>query len=479
MLETIARFRLFEPGQRVVVGVSGGPDSTALLHALHSVRAGLEIELTAAHLNHGFRGAEADEDAASVRGLCDRLDIPLHTEFIDVPALRRERRISAQEAAREARHAFLRRTALDAGAERIALAHTSDDRVETILLNLFRGSGIEGLRGFPASDLPIVRPLYELTREDVEAYCSLQGLEPRLDSSNNDLKYRRNRIRSELLPNLRTYYNPRVERAILRLAEIAAADDEVLQALVSDRTPKLATFGTGRVEIDLDGFRAQPLSIQRRTLRIAMAHVLGSLTDVGMESVDRVLAQLLPQSRSGRQWRDSATALELEFSGGRMSIRLHTPVCHVQPWQLELGDGCAAELPDGGRAACRVCTSAAEASAWISGISAAGSVSTIAAFRAAEVRLPISVRSWRPGDRMRPIGVGGSRKLQDLFVDRKVPRTVRAIVPVVVDAGNKILVVGELALDESAVLRAAGQTAAEPLIWIVLLEAEPQAGPTE
>src|SRR5579871_2374622 len=147
--ETVEEHGLFAPGQTVVVGASGGPDSTALLHALAALRAEWGLTLVAAHLNHGFRGAEADEDAAYVVALCARLNVECVCERIDVPALRRTERLSAQEAARVARHAFLRRVAAEVGAERIALGHTRDDRIETVLLNLLRGTGLEGLSAMP------------------------------------------------------------------------------------------------------------------------------------------------------------------------------------------------------------------------------------------------------------------------------------------------------------------------------------------
>ncbi len=471
ILEAIARYRLFEPGQRVVAGVSGGPDSTALLHALWSVKSTLGIDLIAAHLNHGFRGAEAEGDAAYVADLCVRLGVPLETAFVDVPALRKRLRISAQEAAREARHAFLRRVAAEAGAERLALAHTSDDRVETILLNIIRGCGIDGLGGFPALEPPIARPLYDLTRADVEAYCASQGLEPRRDSSNNDLKYRRNRVRAELLPNLRTYYNPRVQEAILRLADIASADNEALEALVDDAFSKVVSPGAGYAEIDRNALRAQPLALRRRLLRAGLLHVRGDLADVGLESLDRILDRITAESRAGGLWRESETGLELELHGGRVTVRLQGTGADPEPWRIDLAGGGIVDLPDGWRAACRAATDT-DALVWLEEVSAQGGAVEVAAFRTEDARMPLAARSWRPGDRMRPMGCGGSRKLQDLFVDRKVPRTQRARVPVVTDADGRILIVGSLAVDERAVVRTAGhrfQAPAEELVWIVLL----------
>ncbi|MCW3053154.1 MAG: tRNA(Ile)-lysidine synthetase, N-terminal domain/tRNA(Ile)-lysidine synthetase, C-terminal domain, partial [Chthonomonadales bacterium] len=169
----------FEPGETVVVAVSGGPDSTALLHCLAALRVELEMRLVAAHLDHGFRGAESEGDAVYVRALCDRLGISNYSEYVDVPALCKRRHLSAQAAAREVRHAFLRRIATEVGARWIALGHNRDDRIETVLLNILRGSGLDGLVGLAALEPPLFRPLLEVSRAEIEAYCALHSLHPR------------------------------------------------------------------------------------------------------------------------------------------------------------------------------------------------------------------------------------------------------------------------------------------------------------
>ena len=231
--ETAARYAMFAPGQTVLVGVSGGQDSVALLHALAGLRAVFGLRVVAAHLNHGFRGAEADADADYVAELADSLSVPCHVKRIDVPALRKRRHCSAQEAARTARHDFLQAIAGRENAERIALGHTQDDRIETALLNLLRGTGPEGLQGFPPSAPPIVRPLYDVRRMETGAYCATQNLHPRRDSSNEKTDYRRNHIRLELLPLLASYYNLNVSDTVLRMSELVTADNALLDAMAT------------------------------------------------------------------------------------------------------------------------------------------------------------------------------------------------------------------------------------------------------
>lgn len=172
------------PGEKVLVAVSGGPDSVALLHALWSIRNNLKITLHVAHLNHSFRGIESDKDAEYVRTLAENLSIPCTVEKVDVPKIQETLRISAEQAARLIRHEFLENIAERIGASRIALGHTADDQVETVLMNIIRGTGIDGLAGMPAVRGKIIRPLIGVRRKDVVAYIQEVGLEPRIDETN-------------------------------------------------------------------------------------------------------------------------------------------------------------------------------------------------------------------------------------------------------------------------------------------------------
>jgi len=232
------RHKLISPGGIVVVAVSGGADSVCLLHLLARCQEKLDIKLHVAHLNHQLRGAESEADARYVVDLADCLDVPCTMAERDVAAYKAERGCSTEEAARELRYDFLAEVADDVGASRVAIGHTRDDQVETILMHILRGAGTSGLRGLePCSPIPCrsyqpsaishqimaIRPLLDVTREETMHYCREHHLEPRIDSSNLSLSFLRNRLRLELLPLLREY-NPNVDQALLRLAEIARDD---------------------------------------------------------------------------------------------------------------------------------------------------------------------------------------------------------------------------------------------------------------
>ncbi len=241
--KTIQRYQMLGSGDAVVVGVSGGPDSLCLLHLLLCLRDEYDLTLHIAHLNHRLRGTEADSDAAFVGQLAQKWALPATVESRDVAALAEEGRLAIEEAARQARYAFLARTARQVGAQRIAVGHNADDQVETIVMHWLRGAGLAGLRGMqPVSkleemrlgeekeavghktvDLLLIRPLLETPRSAIEAYCAAHELEPRFDRSNLDTTYYRNRLRHELLPFLETF-NPRIREVILRSASIFSAD---------------------------------------------------------------------------------------------------------------------------------------------------------------------------------------------------------------------------------------------------------------
>ena len=434
-------------GETVVVAVSGGPDSTALLHALAALRAEWGVQLIGAHLNHGFRGKEADGDAEYSAALCRDLGVPFRCESFDVPALQRRRHLSAQAAARDVRHAFLRRVAAEVGAAHIALGHTRDDRIETVLLHILRGTGLDGLTGITASDPPLIRPLLEVSRAETAAYCALHALQPRQDSSNLKTDYRRNRMRAELLPHLASYYNQCVGESLLRLSELAAADSELLNDLAREAL-RTVTIAAGTLDWVLDAAALShlPLALRRRVLRLAISEVRGDLRDVGMEATERILQAVAADRQTSVTLPACETAsVEVTVVMPTVRIRRLAPIAQGLPWRYTLdipGDlalAQAALVLETRR--CPSLTTACE-------LAAACTDSLVYCLE--EIVLPLTVRSWQAGDRMRPRGLGGTKKLQDLFTDRKIRGEERLRFPVLTDATGRVLAVLGLQADETA-----------------------------
>ena len=237
MLHFIQEHHLVSHQQKLVVAVSGGPDSVCLLHIMVRLQGELDIRLHVAHLNHQLRGTESEADAQYVSNLAQQLGIPASIEQRAVKSYQNQQRVSLEEAAREVRYAFLAQVAESIGASRVAVGHTIDDHIETILLHLIRGTGTRGLRGLLSSsqwqstgdNLTVIRPLLPVSRDETASYCHHHQLMPRLDSSNLSLSQLRNRIRHQLLPQLKSY-NPQVAEALLRTARIAADDLTFLDA---------------------------------------------------------------------------------------------------------------------------------------------------------------------------------------------------------------------------------------------------------
>jgi len=305
----------------VLVGVSGGADSVAMLLALHDLgRSGLAVALTVAHLHHGLRETTADEDQAFVENLAKRLGLPCTVDRADVRAEAERDRLSIEEAARNARRRFLVGAARRADARKVALGHTADDRAETVLFNILRGTGLEGLATLrprailaPENGIEIIRPLVDLSRADVLAFLEARGQAWREDETNADPAFARNRLRHEVLPLLREAANPKAEEALLRLADqasdaaavLADALDAAWRGIVREaggetsRDREGAVPSPGAVVIDADDFALLRPWIQGAILRRAVQRLGGGLKHMSAERTRAAVDALLSKSVAG------------------------------------------------------------------------------------------------------------------------------------------------------------------------------------
>ncbi|MGB9803375.1 tRNA lysidine(34) synthetase TilS, partial [Desulfofundulus sp.] len=296
----IDRFHMIAPGDRVLVGVSGGPDSVALLHLLWRMKGELHISLAVAHLNHMFRGEEARADARLVEELAKDLGLPVYLEEFDVPAYRERTGLSAQDAARRVRYRFFEEVARRTGASRVALGHHADDQAETILFNFLRGTGPAGLKGIPPVRGMYIRPLLDTRRREIERYCQEHSLPVREDASNKKTIYTRNRIRLELIPQLETEYNPRLVDALVHLGHICREENDYLEeqaALLYGRVLKVE--GEHHLLLAVPELLSTPLALVRRVLRRAWCHLTGSGGDLSYLQVESLLT-LLHTAAGGR-----------------------------------------------------------------------------------------------------------------------------------------------------------------------------------
>ncbi len=385
VLATIAARDLLHRGDRVVVAVSGGPDSMALLHVLWEVRERLGLTLEVAAVDHGLR-ADARREVALVRERAAALGLPFSVVEVDVAAERRARRgASVQDAARDARLRALAALARAHGANRVALGHQADDQAETILYRIVRGTGVPGLAGIPYSRDLFIRPLLDVTRAQIRRYLRLRSIPSIEDPSNADTRFARARIRHHILPAL-AGENPRVAEALRSLAASARGEDGVaagssLSRRAAAAVARLAARG-GTASIDVAGGRRVEVSYGK--MRI----------DDG------------PGARTVGAPAGAAAPVVIERPGG-----YRWPGAGV----IQLRNGIAR----GGKE----------------------NTSSSAEFDADRLAWPLVMRARRPGDKMRPRGGRGRRKLSDLMIDAKIARPLRGKLPVVTTADDVVLFV--------------------------------------
>lgn len=415
----------------MVAALSGGADSVAQLWLLRELASTGDVMLAgAAHLDHGLR-PEAADDEAFCRALCTRLDVPLVVERADVQSAAAAARTSVEVAGRTLRYAFLERARVVLQADRVAVAHTRDDQAETVLLRLLRGAGTRGLRGILPVRGTVIRPLLETGREELRQYLREHGCAWREDATNADVGYLRNRIRHELLPLLASHYRPSVSRVLARTADVALEDDRYLEHLASGVADHVFAVRDGELHVALPALRILPLAIQRRVARMALERA-GCARAPRLGDIHRLLAVFAGPTSA----RANVAGLEVErFSENAvLSIKgtVETPTPGPMPIR-EVSAGGQVPLTEMGpgwrlRAAAPITEGEPLPPGSLAVVAAAGAL-----------HWPLRVRTRLPGDRMRPKGVGGSKKLQDLFVDRKVPRADRDRIPVVVDASGRIV----------------------------------------
>ena len=427
ILTAAKRHAMFSPGDKVLVAVSGGPDSVAMLHALHTSSAEFGITLHIAHLNHGIRGDQSNLDKVFACNLAHSLKLTITVGNADVPALRATMRVGEEEAARIVRYKFLHDTATELGINKIAIGHTADDRAESVLLNIIRGCGVDGLGSIRPVSGNIVRPLIEATRADVERYIAEHALPYRVDESNADVTYARNRVRHELIPMLEREFNPNVRNAVVRLAEIAAAQSDLIESLAESALHEIA-YGNA---LDAGLFLRLPETIQFQAIRSEILRLKGDLRDVTFEQVERVIEAL----RSGNDFAIALPSGEIYASrkGNAFHIRRREKLPVVQPFDYALAVPGALSIPAIGMTLhCDVVDNPI-----------AGRLPDDEAMIDADCVIgALRVRNVRPGDRIEPLGMSGSKKLQDVFVDKKLPRRERARAAVVVDDERVLWVVG-------------------------------------
>lgn len=438
--ETVRKHSLLSPGDRLVVAVSGGPDSVCLVSVLLALSRELDLTLHIAHLDHMFRGAESEGEAVFVADLAKRLGLPATTGKFDVPGYCRQRGLSAQAGAREVRYGFLGRVAEEIKADRIATGHTASDQAETFLLRLLRGAGITGLAGIPAKRDNIVRPLIEVTREEVLGFLASTGLSFVTDPSNSKPIYARNRVRNELLPLLRQY-NPGIVETLAFEAALLRDEDAAMETCLSAMTRGVIEGSGDGMVVNRKAFNALPQAFRRRLLKKAVDAAGTASPGLSRIQVDQAVG-FMETAQTGR-------AMEL-LHGFTLVREYERFLLRKRSESLSL----SADLAVPGKTT--VPAFGLEIENTVSGPESREGVGTglpedsgihnylwQARFDYDKMGAQILVRNRLAGDWFCPSGMAGKhKKLQDFFVDARIPRERRDLVPLLCAGGSVVWVMG-------------------------------------
>ncbi|AJY74950.1 tRNA lysidine(34) synthetase TilS [Paenibacillus beijingensis] len=430
--------RLWQAGDTLLVAVSGGPDSMALLHALHRLSERLGLTIAAAHVDHRFRGGESEREAQGVRAFAASLGIPCESAAIDVPAYIEETGMNLQAAARLLRYRFLHESAARLGASRIALAHHADDQAETVLMRVLRGTSTSGLAGIPLrrreKNVELIRPLLRMYKKELIRYCEDNSISYYVDSSNEKRDYFRNEIRLDALPYL-SRYNDRLTESLCRLADIASAEDELLRLETEAAYTRLVTAKPGECEVSAAAFAGLHVALQRRLIKLILNYLGLENEPTPYERVETIRMASLAEAPA--TWKTDA-------GRGVIFRREYDLLRWTAP-------GTAGE--DAGQPASSFVYKAPEEGDLAvpqSGLRfrferlAPGSQTERqrrweALFDLNGLTFPLTVRSRRPGDRMTVLGLNGSKKVQDMFIDAKIAPSRRGLVPLLTDGTGELL----------------------------------------
>ena len=422
------------PGAKVIVSVSGGADSMALLSLLHRLESTYRLTLIVAHINHQLRGKEAARDARFVERYADKLGLPFHKTNVDVKALKRRTGLSPQHAARQLRYGALQSLFRSLAATHIALGHTADDQAETLLMRLLRGGGPAGLAGIPAKRMPFIRPLLEVHRHSILEYLRAAGIPWVEDSSNMSRNYLRSRIRLDLIPTLRAYH-PNIAQRLHHVADMLRADNDVLEQRTEDLAKQVLSWRVGNTMLAIRRapFAAAPLAMQRRLLRYAMDRLPNSGNAAGFRDIEALWQFAVNDDKVGRRLTLAGQLIAERHS----DVVLLWQVRALPPTSLSVLLPVPGTLTLHGLALSLTARALGLTQGWQDQVEPRRVFLDLDAAAS-----PLSIRFPQPGDRFHPLGAAGSQKLQDFFVNNKVPKAMRPYVPLVLARAKILWVVG-------------------------------------
>ncbi len=441
--KTIEKYQMLNPGDTIIVAVSGGPDSLCLLDILNRIKKRLRLSLIVAHVNHGIRVRESEVEARFVRLKSFRMNLPFEQLSVSIPEIAKEKSISLEQAGRNARYEYFKKIYKKYKAQSIALGHHADDQVETVLMRLIRGSGIDGLKGIPAKRAEFIRPLIECNQQEIETYCQRKKITYCIDSTNKEPMYLRNKIRHQLLPLLTEEYNPSIRSNLLQLQMIVQDELNYWETKTEQHYLKsIIKEQPSGIVLDIKYFMQCPVALQRRIIRKGLSHLRSYLADIQFNHVESI-RELCMLNRGERyldlpgniRVRKSYQILEIGYasqikksgrSGDRKSNiwEYELPLCKEKDYP-KIGIKMITEQYDYSESIRSECLSSIEKD------------ETYIDYD--KLDLPLRIRNRRPGDRFKPLNSNYFKKVKSYFIDLKIPLYKREMISLVIDNSNRIV----------------------------------------
>lgn len=417
IIKNISTYNLIERGDSILIGFSGGMDSTSLLYSLLEIRDDFDLTISICHLNHGVRGEEANRDEEFSRNTAKKLGIYFKSEKTDMHGLAHKEKISKEAAGRKLRQDFFKRVSEEIGANKIALAHNYNDQVETLLMRIIRGTGLDGLKGIEYKSGAIIRPLLNITRKEIEEYIYKNNIQYVEDSTNLEIDYHRNKIRNVLLPLLREEYNPKIDTSIFNLSELAKLDGEFLEQYSKNIFREIAIKESNQISINIDQLNSLDKAIQNRIIRLAFDQFPKGLRDLSLENVEEIIQ--LKDLQSGK-FIDNINEIRIRNSYGNFIFERNFNIHHNDIYiSLKKGiNNIHGEI------------------ILVEEVSEQINTKNSITIPKELIKTDLVIRTRKDGDKMRPLGLSGTKKLKDIFIDKKIDRLHRNKYLILADSEN-------------------------------------------
>jgi len=440
VLTTIKKYNMIERDQKVVVALSGGPDSVCLFHVLYRLKDELGISLCVAHLDHKFRGKESEEDSKFVEKLAGDFNLPCFVEEYDVPKFIKESGLSPEEAARKVRYGFLKKIFDKVKADRIALGHNLNDQVETVIMRFLRGTGVRGLAGIPPVRGIYIRPLIETTRGEIMEFIAKNDLKYRIDRTNLKPIYERNKIRLKLIPLLEKEYNPKLKESISNMSTLMRIENDFMEQVASEKFGEVVErINSHKVWVSFESFNKLHLALRYRVLRLCLESVLKGLKNINYKHIKEI-DTFCKQGKTGA-FITLPQDVKVQKSYRGFFI-FKGDLEEKRDFYYEFVPGQAVYIKEIGK---KITSQVVDVDGIKTPFQHDPCVALVDLSRIKSSKLV--VRNRQQGDRFHPLGMKGIKKIKDFFIDEKIPAYERDNIPLVVD-GNSIVWVAGFRLNE-------------------------------